>query len=126
MDRDPERLMKQFQQQKDVLQEEITTLLDRSGDPEHRGDSGDLAAAESNRHNKLVIVDRKRTEIKRIEAAIRTLRNDPENYGICKECGEPIPVERLMRRPHTLHCVSCKTALEKENGQGRMMQPAWT
>ncbi len=29
-------------------------------------------------------------------------------YGICVECGEFIPKERLEEVPHTQHCVKCK------------------
>ena len=29
-------------------------------------------------------------------------------YGICIECGELIPKERLEEVPHTQHCVKCK------------------
>ncbi len=29
-------------------------------------------------------------------------------YGICIECGELIPKERLEEVPHTQHCVNCK------------------
>ncbi len=30
-------------------------------------------------------------------------------YGVCIECGELIPKERLEEVPHTQHCVRCKT-----------------
>jgi RNA polymerase-binding protein DksA len=33
-------------------------------------------------------------------------------YGICIECGELIPKERLEEVPHTQHCAKCKNKLK--------------
>ncbi len=33
-------------------------------------------------------------------------------YGICEECGEPIPRERLEARPHATLCVDCQKKRE--------------
>lgn len=34
-------------------------------------------------------------------------RIDQGTYGICVECGKPIPVERLDALPYTRFCVAC-------------------
>ena len=33
-------------------------------------------------------------------------------YGICMDCGEDIPRERLLARPMAIRCASCQVALE--------------
>ncbi len=40
-----------------------------------------------------------------IEAALRKVEEG--QYGICRECGEPISEERLAILPHTTVCVKC-------------------
>lgn len=34
-------------------------------------------------------------------------------YGICVDCGEGIPRERLLARPMAIRCASCQVALEQ-------------
>jgi DnaK suppressor protein len=36
-------------------------------------------------------------------------------YGICEECGEPIPPERLDLMPFTTHCVACAGKIASEH-----------
>lgn len=39
------------------------------------------------------------------------LKIDTPEYGICKECEEDIPLERLKLVPESLHCISCMNEL---------------
>ncbi len=59
-----------------------------------------------------LLSDSKREEIVRIDEALRRL--DDGNYGICQQCGEPIPIERLEIQPYTPYCVECKEDLEAQ------------
>jgi DnaK suppressor protein len=59
-----------------------------------------------------LLSDAKREEIVRIDEALRRL--DEGTYGICQQCGEPIPIERLEIQPYTPYCVECKEDLEAE------------
>ena len=34
-------------------------------------------------------------------------RIDDPGFGLCVECGEPIPMGRLKLMPETQHCVNC-------------------
>lgn len=34
-------------------------------------------------------------------------------YGICEECGNPIPAERLQAIPSTTHCVDCASKISQ-------------
>jgi RNA polymerase-binding transcription factor len=31
-------------------------------------------------------------------------------YGICRSCGETIPLERLEARPEARHCIRCQAS----------------
>ncbi len=48
---------------------------------------------------------RRRTEIARIESALRRLEEG--EYGYCTVCGEPIDARRLELDPATPICVGC-------------------
>ncbi len=32
---------------------------------------------------------------------------DSDDFGLCLKCKQPIPVERIVIRPESLHCVNC-------------------
>jgi DnaK suppressor protein len=42
----------------------------------------------------------------RLEEALRRV-DDDEDFGLCVDCGEPIPIPRLKAMPETQHCVEC-------------------
>jgi RNA polymerase-binding protein DksA len=46
-----------------------------------------------------------------IDVAIKRIEDD--EFGICIECEEEIPVERLIVFPYAKRCISCQTRHEK-------------
>lgn len=46
-----------------------------------------------------------RTKIGKLRWALSHFE-DPE-FGICRECGEPIPIGRILLMPESTMCVSC-------------------
>ena len=50
---------------------------------------------------------------RQIEAALRKIKKG--TYGLCEECGNPIPPRRLKILPYATHCVRCQEAIEKMN-----------
>ena len=43
----------------------------------------------------------------------RALKRKQEGcYGICANCGRPIPKERLEARPAAIYCIDCQRLLE--------------
>jgi DnaK suppressor protein len=53
-------------------------------------------------------------ELRDIEAARERLRN--RTYGICSDCGELIPYQRLVAYPTAKRCVKCQQHREKAKG----------
>jgi len=49
----------------------------------------------------------------RIEEALRRLYHDPETFGSCHTCGEPVGFERLDALPHARYCIDCKVKEEE-------------
>ena len=46
-----------------------------------------------------------RTKFAKLKFALAGI--DLEDFGICLECGEPIPIARIMIVPESKFCVSC-------------------
>jgi RNA polymerase-binding protein DksA len=55
--------------------------------------------------------DRGKAELERVDAALS--RIDASGYGICDECGGPIPVRRLAALPSTPYCRDCAERIER-------------
>lgn len=51
-----------------------------------------------------------RKYLRKIAKAFEKLRNG--TYGVCRDCGDPIPTARLRVCPATDICLPCKTTLE--------------
>lgn len=47
---------------------------------------------------------------KRIDAALARLKSDPDDFGNCGDCGDPLPFKRLLAMPWAELCVECQTA----------------
>jgi DnaK suppressor protein len=64
--------------------------------------------------------NRERTLILRqINVALARLENEPDMYGLCVECEEPISDKRLDLRPYVDLCVECQQAKDKPRGGAR-------
>jgi len=46
----------------------------------------------------------------RVVAALARLDGDPDSFGLCTECDEPIPAKRLELMPYVELCVDCQQA----------------
>ena len=57
-------------------------------------------------------LDRKRSELKRIEILLDRINHD-QDFGICEDCGRAIPDARLMIIPEAVLCIRCQQDLEK-------------
>ena len=75
-----------------------------------QGDMADQASGNNEVHIQLRL---KQTDAKILQAIDEALeRIEKRTYGICRDCGEPIPEPRLKAIPWTRVCIACK---EKQN-----------
>ncbi len=86
---------------------------DRSGESKSNVESSysyhmaDVGTDSQEREKAFLWLSRENKFLGHISNAIDRINNGV--YGICIECGDLIPKERLEEVPHTQHCFACKT-----------------
>ena len=100
-------LMQWMEELLNQADETVEELLDSR---ENLADPLDRASAESDRIRTLRMRDRESMLIKKIRQSLEDIENG--EYGVCKDCGEDISIERLKARPVTSLCIRCKTKRE--------------
>jgi RNA polymerase-binding protein DksA len=110
-------LGQQIDRQYAELLEEVREELAHNGGGEyiellnHGGcDAGEEAVRDLLWGLNSTLFDRHIREIRDIEKARMRIRE--REYGICGDCGEDIPYERLKARPVALRCVYCQSEHE--------------
>lgn len=53
--------------------------------------------------------------LKAIDDALRRMSDEPDEYGVCEGCDEPISPRRLLLVPEATLCAECQDADEKAN-----------
>lgn len=96
--------IQQAEEEEEEGQRESSGALSRM--PSHMADAGsDTQEAEKDLAN----VNRESEQLTRIDEALRRLRDDPEKFGVCAECGQPIEAQRMELVPWTRLCSDCAT-----------------
>lgn len=72
--------------------------------------SEDFTAHASELENVLAIQSVVEKDLLSVEAALRDL--DTDDYGLCRQCQQPIPIERLRALPSAQFCVQCQAQEE--------------
>jgi DnaK suppressor protein len=75
-------------------------------------DLTDQAQVEVDRNFELRLKEREQKLLKKIDQAVE--RIDSGTFGICRGCGNEIPLPRLQARPVTDLCIECKTRQEND------------
>lgn len=75
-------------------------------------DEVDDAQREISAHSQYSLIERKVRELQKVEQLILSIQKDQE-FGLCEECGNPIPTERLLIMPDAFLCVPCQRETEK-------------
>jgi DnaK suppressor protein len=58
-------------------------------------------------------------QLARIDRALRTLADRPDDYGVCEECGEDIAPRRLELMPYVTLCTECQGERDPRRGGTR-------
>lgn len=72
--------------------------------------------------SQVIASNRNRTRthhLKEIAAALGRLKRDPEEFGLCESCDEPIPLRRLELMPWATLCIACQSEHEANERPGR-------
>ena len=97
---------------KQVLLDQLASLkVDRNIEAIEKGDEIDLATDEISRELDARITMRQYKQIKEIYDALERLKQG--EYGICEECGDPIPEQRLRLFPAAKFCVRCQEEVDQ-------------
>lgn len=73
-------------------------------------DAGELSVLDLLEDSGIAIVNIRKETLTQMEEADRKLREG--TYGICDECGEEIPEERMRVMPFAQYCVQCQQKYE--------------
>lgn len=76
-------------------------------DAQFNPDRSDLADEYAERERDVALLAIEQDQLEQVEAALS--RVDDGTYGICLDCGEAIPVERLEILPYATTCVRCQS-----------------
>jgi RNA polymerase-binding transcription factor len=71
------------------------------------GDEMDVACSSTDMERSASLIERSEDRIHMIDQALA--RIDGGTYGICEECGDEIPIERLRALPFAALCVDCQS-----------------
>ena len=117
---DRERLRQQLEQ----LKHELVSAGDEAIEP-NRADGStrtDEDAQPLNEMNQVIASRRNRMRagsLQQIEAALVRLHHEPEEFGLCLECEEEIPIKRLELMPYAEYCVPCQGKRDEVRGGRR-------
>ena len=74
-------------------------------------DGDDAPQRESERELDLALTDLDTQELGAVSDALRRLQGDA--YGLCADCDDAIPFDRLKVEPWALRCVACESRRER-------------
>jgi DnaK suppressor protein len=100
------RLQHAIERQKELIKEPGTT----------RGELLDEASEITEQAQNIAVLEQLNRELEQIEAARQSLAEG--RYGICQDCGRPIPMARLNALPYATLCVRCQTLRGPHKGSG--------
>jgi RNA polymerase-binding protein DksA len=115
-------LNKKLNDQYQALLREVREELANSGN-QHRidllnqepGDSGDESLATALADFNLATLNRHIDGLRDIEAAFQRIKSG--DYGVCAECGDDVPFNRLQAYPTAKRCIVCQEQREKQYAQ---------
>lgn len=110
----------QLTARRNVILSDMRAQLHRSDDSSrlalmnHLEEVGDWAAADLLNDTDIALLGNELSELRDIDAAL--LRIKAGTYGICTDCGNPIPANRLLAQITAQRCIACQTKVDKRHG----------
>jgi len=85
------------------------------------GDFGDRTGAFTDRSRLVSEIVAAHEQIEQLDAALGQLARGL--YGLCEDCGQPVPSARLLAVPLAKRCLACQTQVEQRAATPRMEVP---
>ncbi len=105
-----------------ILRERRRTLWEPPAARTGGSDLGEAAREQEEEMVWLAVLDRGRDVRAQVDEALGRLAAG--RYGLCAECGEPIPPARLRALPFAVRCLPCQERLENaRQGGGEPVRP---
>ena len=98
-----------YERQAQALREEAEQMAAEMepGDVQFDEESGEGGTMSVERERDLTLSAQARAAIEEIDRALTKI--DSGRYGVCEQCGNPIPKARLKALPYAALCVGCKS-----------------
>lgn len=111
--KETEKYRRALVEKKDSLSQEMVKNKDagQENSEEITQDIADKASSSYTKEFLFSLSDGERVLLQQIDQALA--RVDEGNYGLCTNCGNPIPEKRLEAVPWTPYCVDCMELSEK-------------
>ena len=117
-----DQLVQKLNSDYQALLRKVRSELENSGE-QHRidilnsepGDSGDESLATALADFNMATLDRHVQGLRDIEAALQRVKRG--EYGVCIDCGDDIPFNRLQAYPTAKRCIVCQEQREKQYAQ---------
>lgn len=78
-------------------------------------DEVDSANDDIMKHQELRFATRETGYLKQLKSTLSLM--DSDEYGMCQDCGSEISYQRLMARPTSTMCITCKEEMERDEMQ---------
>lgn len=104
-----ERTLREEVRALDVERQETPGIM-TPGEVEDLGEQGEERTREAVRH-----VERERDMAELRDIAEACARMDRGAYGVCVDCGEPVPLARLLAQPAAARCLACQQIHERRH-----------
>jgi DnaK suppressor protein len=111
--KEAEKYRRALVEKKDSLSQEMVKNKDagQENSEEITQDIADKASSSYTKEFLFSLSDGERVLLQQIDQALA--RVEEGNYGLCTNCGNPIPEKRLEAVPWTPYCVDCMELSEK-------------
>ncbi|HET9795320.1 MAG TPA: TraR/DksA family transcriptional regulator [Thermoanaerobaculia bacterium] len=111
--KETEKYRRALVEKKDSLSKEMLKNKDagQENSEEITQDIADKASSSYTKEFLFSLSDGERVQLQQIDQAL--VRIDDGGYGLCTNCGNPIPEKRLDAVPWTPYCVDCMELSEK-------------
>ena len=112
-----EKIETQLCMEYDQVRQDILAHIHQSDDPQllalanHIADGCDWSEADLLNDTEIALLRQKTNQMRDIQTALARIKAG--TYGVCRQCDEDIPIERMNAMVTSEYCLNCQKKLEK-------------